>query len=34
VQHVDHEQRGSGGRVGDRLDPDVRERLERLRRGE
>jgi predicted RNA-binding protein with PIN domain len=34
VQHVDHEQRGGGGRVGDRLDPDVRERLERLRRGE
>ena len=33
-KHVDHEQRGSGGRVGDRLDPDVRERLERLRRGE
>jgi predicted RNA-binding protein with PIN domain len=34
VQHVDHEQRGSGARVGDRLDPEVRERLERLRRGE
>ena len=34
VRHVDHEQRGSGGRVGDRLEPDVRERLERLRRGE
>ena len=34
VRHVDHEQRGAGGRVGDRLDPDVRERLERLRRGE
>ena len=34
AQHVDHEQRGAGGRVGDRLDPDVRERLERLRRGE
>jgi predicted RNA-binding protein with PIN domain len=33
VQHVDHEQRGAGGRVGDRLDPDVREQLERLRRG-
>jgi predicted RNA-binding protein with PIN domain len=27
------EQRGAGGRVGDRLDPDVREQLERLRRG-
>ena len=34
VRHVDHEQRGSGARVGDRLDPDVREKLERLRRGE
>ena len=34
VRHVDHEQRGSGARVGDRLDPDVREQLERLRRGE
>ena len=34
VQHVDHEQRGAGGRVGDRLDPETRERLERLRRGE
>ena len=34
VQHVEREQRGAGGRVGDRLDPDVRERLERLRRGE
>ena len=34
VRHVDHEQRGAGGRVGDRLDPEVRERLERLRRGE
>jgi predicted RNA-binding protein with PIN domain len=33
VQHVDHEQRGAGGRVGDRLDPETRERLERLRRG-
>jgi len=32
--HREHEQRGSGSRVGDRLDPDVRERLERLRRGE
>jgi len=34
VKHVDHEQRGAGGRVGDRLDPETRERLERLRRGE
>jgi predicted RNA-binding protein with PIN domain len=33
AQHVDHEQRGAGGRVGDRLDPETRERLERLRRG-
>lgn len=34
VQHVDHEQQGAGGRVGDRLDPKTREQLERLRRGE
>ena len=34
VEHVDHEQRGAGGRVGDRLDAETRERLERLRRGE
>jgi predicted RNA-binding protein with PIN domain len=34
VQHVDHEQRGAGGRVGDRLDESTREKLERLRRGE
>jgi predicted RNA-binding protein with PIN domain len=32
--HVDHEQRGAGGRVGDRLDPDTRAALERLRRGQ
>ena len=32
-QHRDHEQRGSGGRLRDRLDPETRERLERLRRG-
>lgn len=32
-QHVEREQRGAGGRVGDRVDPDVREQLERLRRG-
>ncbi len=31
--HRDHEQRGSGSRVRDRLDPETRERLERLRRG-
>jgi predicted RNA-binding protein with PIN domain len=34
VLHRDHEQRGSGGRVAERLDPETRERLERLRRGE
>jgi predicted RNA-binding protein with PIN domain len=34
VRHVDHEQRGSGARVCDRLDPAVREQLERLRRGQ
>jgi predicted RNA-binding protein with PIN domain len=34
VAHRDHEQRGSGGRVGERLDPETRERLERLRRGD
>ncbi len=32
--HREREQRGSGSRVGERLDPDVREQLERLRRGE
>jgi predicted RNA-binding protein with PIN domain len=32
-EHRDHEQRGSGSRVGDRLDSETRERLERLRRG-
>ena len=32
--HREREQRGSGSRVGERLDPEVRERLERLRRGE
>jgi predicted RNA-binding protein with PIN domain len=34
VEHIDHEQKGAGGRVGDRLDPSTREQLERLRRGE
>ena len=34
VRHTDHEQKGAGGRVGDRLDPETRERLERLRRGQ
>ena len=33
VRHTDHEQKSAGGRVGDRLDPETRERLERLRRG-
>lgn len=32
-RHQEHEHRGAGGRVGDRLDPETRERLERLRRG-
>jgi predicted RNA-binding protein with PIN domain len=32
--HRDHEQRGSGGRVGDRLDAETRARLEQLRRGQ
>ena len=34
VSHTEREQTGAGGRVGDRLDPETRERLERLRRGE
>ena len=34
VQHVEREQRGAGGRVGDLLDSETREKLERLRRGE
>jgi predicted RNA-binding protein with PIN domain len=34
TEHRDHEQRGSGSRVGDRLDAETRARLERLRRGE
>jgi predicted RNA-binding protein with PIN domain len=32
-QHREHEQRGSGARLGDRLDPETRARLEELRRG-
>jgi predicted RNA-binding protein with PIN domain len=32
-EHREHEQRGSGGRLRDRLDPEIRDRLERLRRG-
>jgi predicted RNA-binding protein with PIN domain len=34
ARHTEHEQAGAGSRVGDRLDPETRERLERLRRGE
>ncbi len=34
VSHTDSEQTGAGGRVGDNLDVETRERLERLRRGE
>ena len=34
ARHTEVEQRGAGGRVGDNLDPETRERLERLRRGE
>jgi predicted RNA-binding protein with PIN domain len=33
TEHRDHEQRGSGSRLGDRLDDETRARLERLRRG-
>jgi predicted RNA-binding protein with PIN domain len=32
-QHMETEQRGAGGRLGDNLDPETREKLERLRRG-
>jgi predicted RNA-binding protein with PIN domain len=34
ARHTEHERTGAGGRVGDRLDPETRERLEQLRRGE
>ena len=34
AQHRDHEQKGSGGRVAERLDDETREKLERLRRGQ
>ena len=34
VTHTEREQRGAGGRVGDRLDDETRAKLERLRRGE
>jgi predicted RNA-binding protein with PIN domain len=33
VLHIERDQTGAGGRVGDRLDPETRERLEHLRRG-
>jgi predicted RNA-binding protein with PIN domain len=33
ASHRESEQRGTGARLGDRLDPVTRERLERLRRG-
>jgi predicted RNA-binding protein with PIN domain len=33
-EHREQEQRGSGSRVGDRLDDETRARLERLRRGD
>ena len=33
ARHRDHERKGAGSRLGDRLDSDTRERLERLRRG-
>ena len=34
AKHHEQERRSAGGRVGDRLDAETRERLERLRRGE
>jgi predicted RNA-binding protein with PIN domain len=34
VIHTEREQTGAGSRVGDRLDPETREKLERLRRAE
>jgi predicted RNA-binding protein with PIN domain len=34
VSHREREQRGAGGRVGDRIDAATRAALERLRRGE
>jgi predicted RNA-binding protein with PIN domain len=33
AEHMETEQRGAGGRLGDNLDPETREKLERLRRG-
>jgi predicted RNA-binding protein with PIN domain len=34
TEHVEREQSGAGGRVGDLVDDETREKLERLRRGE
>jgi predicted RNA-binding protein with PIN domain len=34
AEHTETEQRGAGGRLADNLDPETREKLERLRRGE
>ena len=33
-RHTETEKRGAGSRVGENLDPETREKLERLRRGE
>ena len=33
ARHTEVEQRGAGGRLADQLDPETREKLERLRRG-
>lgn len=33
AEHTETEQRGAGSRLGDNLDPETREKLERLRRG-
>jgi predicted RNA-binding protein with PIN domain len=33
LEHVEREQAGAGGRVGDRLDDETRAKLEELRRG-
>ena len=34
ARHTEVEQRGTGGRLADKLDQETREKLERLRRGE
>ena len=34
VRHRDDDRTAAGGKVADRIDPETRERLERLRRGE